>query len=281
MNTLRLTLFISFAAILAACGTPATTEPVVILPPQVPATTQPTAAVVVPSATPQPVSTATPEPPTAIPTLAPTATPAVPATPDPNEGVGDVTYSDKLDGTGGWLWTYEDDAAKFGVSREEQQLNTLAKQSGTWRFTSSNDLLKVGNQQVRVTARPTVCAEQDQYAFLFRGKLDTATSTYSYYAFKLRCDGSARLEKLEGPDTLVLVNWVQSPAIQAGVNVENTLLVWANKDKMRFYVNDQFVFEAADSSLVEGFYGFYLFDRTNGNMAVSWKNLEARSINLP
>lgn len=287
MNYLKLTLTIGLATLLAACGTAATTEPVVILPTQAPATptVQPTVGIIVPSATPQSINTATPlseATPTAIPTLAPTETPAVPATPDPNEGVGDVTYIDKLDGTGGWLWTYEDDAAKFGVSLEEKQLNSIAKRSGTWRFTISNDVIKVGNQQLRVTARPTVCAEQDQYALLFRGKVvDEATSTYSYYAFKLRCDGSARLEKLEGPDTVVLVNWVQSPAIQTGVNVDNTLMVWANKDQMRFYVNDQFLFEAVDGSLAEGFYGFYLFDRTNGNMAVSWKNLEARAINLP
>lgn len=281
MNYLRLTLLFALAALVTACGTATTPEPGVVLPTLAPATTQSTAAVSVPSATLLPVNTPTPgseATPTAVPTLAPTE---APATPDPNEGVGDVVYSDKLDGTGGWLWTYEDDAAKFGVSTAEKQLNTVAKQSGTWRFTSSNDLLRVGNQQVHVTARPTVCSEQDQYAFLFRGKLDTATSTYSYYAFKLRCDGSARLEKLEGPDTIVLVNWVQSPAIKPGSGVENTLTVWANKDQMRFYANDQFLFEAVDGSLAEGFYGFYLFDRTNGTMAVSWKNLEVRSINLP
>jgi len=284
MNYLKLSLAVGLAALLAACRTTATTEPIVILPTQAPATptVQPTVGISVPTVTPQPVNTSTPEPAAATPTLAPTGTPTAPPTPDPNEGVGDVIYSDKLDGTGGWLWTYEDDAAKFGVAPAEKQLNSIAKRNGTWRFTISNDVINVGNQQLRVTARPTVCAEQDQYALLFRGRvLDEAASLYSYYAFKLRCDGSARLEKLEGPDTVVIVNWVQSSAIQTGVNVENTLMVWANKDQMRFYVNDQFLFEAVDGSLAEGFYGFYLFDRTNGNMAVSWKNLEARAINLP
>ena len=90
---------------------------------------------VVPTATvPPSTNTATPEPPTTTPTLAPTATPTLPATPDPNEGVGDVVFRDALDGTGNWYWTFEDDAASFGVSTEQKQLNAIAKQSGTWRF---------------------------------------------------------------------------------------------------------------------------------------------------
>jgi hypothetical protein len=50
---------------------------------------------------------------------------------------------------------------------------------------------------------------------------------------------------------------------------------------MRFYVNDQYLFSAQDATLAEGFYGFLLYDRTNGNMSASWKGLEARAVQLP
>ncbi len=283
MSRSRLLLTLTTGALmLAACGSVSQTTIATLPPPTIAPTeaASPTPPIVAPTVTPPPASP-TPEPPTATPTEAATATPTVPPTPDPNQGVGDVVYSDKLNGTSGWSWTFEDDAVKFGISREQGRLNGVAKRSGTWRFTISDDAVRVGDQQVRVTVRAEVCAENDEHALLFRGRVDAATTAYSYYAFKLRCGGAARLERLDGPNTTVIVNWTASPAIRAGAGQENTLLVWANKGEMRFYVNDQYLFSAQDTALAEGFYGFYLQDRTNGNMAVSWQNLEARSVRVP
>ena len=287
MRTFRLTFTLALAGLaLAACGQQATPTPF-ILPTQVPPTETevavvPTEPVVVtPTTTAEPTNTATPAPPTATatPLTPPTAT--VPPTPDPNEGVGDVVFHDALDGTGNWYWTFDDDAASFGVSIEQKQLNTVAKQSGTWRFVISNDTVKVGNQQIRVNAHTNVCADADEYALLFRGNLDAATSAYNFYVFKLRCDGSARVELMQGTNVTVLVDWTASPAIKSGANADNAITVWANKDQMRFYVNDQYLFSAQDATLAAGFYGFFLFDHTNANMSVSWKGLEAKAITLP
>ncbi|MDW8327880.1 MAG: hypothetical protein RMK99_15065, partial [Anaerolineales bacterium] len=195
-----LPVLVTGALMLAACG-PVSQTVVATLPPATPPPAEaasPTPQVIAPTATQPPTATPTPAPPTATPTEAATATPTVPPTPDPNEGVGNLVYSDKLDGSSGWAWMFEDDAVKFGVSREQGRLIGVAKRSGTWRFTISDDSVRVGNQQVRVTARPEVCAENDEYALLFRGRVDAATTTYSYYAFKLRCGGAARLERLDG-----------------------------------------------------------------------------------
>jgi hypothetical protein len=282
MSRFHLTLGLALAAVaLAACR--AQTSPTVAPTPLSPTDTvavSPTGAVSVPTVTPQPTNTS--EPPTATPTSTPalTATPTVPPTPDPNEGVGDVVYQDKLDGTGGWYWTFQDDAASFGVSLEEKQLNTVVKKSGTWRFSSSPDTVKVGDQQIRVSAHTNVCAEADEYAVLFRGAVD-AEGVYTFYAFKLRCNGAARLERLQGNDVTVLVDWTSSPAIKPGANADNAVTIWAHKDQMRFYVNDQYLFSAQDATLAEGFYGFLLYDRTNGNMSVSWKGLEVRAVTVP
>ncbi|MGQ0604689.1 MAG: hypothetical protein ACT4QE_23665, partial [Anaerolineales bacterium] len=239
-----------------------------------------TVAPALPTATQAPASTATATPPTETPTPVSTPAATVPPTPDPNEGVGDVIYSDKLDGAGGWNWTFVDDASTFGVSREQQQLNAVAKKSGTWRFVISPDTLRLSDQQIRVNVRANVCAENDEYALLFRGNVDAA-GIYSFYAFKLRCDGSAKLDLLRGTDTFVIVDWMKSEAIKAGAEADNALTVWAGQDQLRFYANDQYLFSAQDARLTSGFYGFYLFDRTNGNMSVSWKNLEARSVTAP
>jgi len=264
--------------LLAACGTPTPSAPSPLPPTDTvaPAPTA-TAAPALPSATQPPASTPTAAPPTETPTLAPTPTATVPPTPDPNEGVGDVIYGDALAGTSAWNWTFADDAASFGVSREQGQLNTLARQSNTWRFVISPDTLRIGDQQIRVNARANVCAEKDEYALLFRGNVD-AESVYSFYALKLRCDGSAKLDLLRGTDTFVIVDWTKSEAIRAGAEADNALTVWASKDRLRFYANGRYLFSAQDSRLVSGFYGFFLYDRTNANLSVSWKNLEVRAV---
>ncbi len=279
MSRFRLTLGLALAGLaLAACR--AQTQPAAVPTQPIPTNTavvSPTTPVIVPTVTPPPTNA--PEPTATLPP-APTTTPATPPTPDPNEGVGDVTFKDNLDGTGGWYWTFEDDAASFRVSLEEKQLNATAKQSGTWRFTISPDTVKVGDQQIRVSAHTNVCADADEYALLFRGAL-APEGLYTFYAFKLRCDGAARLEILKGDDVTVIVDWTSSPAIKPGAGADNTMTVWAHKDQMRFYVNDQYLFSAQEAALAEGFYGFLLYDQTNGNMSVSWKGLEAKAVTLP
>ncbi len=282
MYRFHLTFGLALAALaLAACQS--RTQPTAVPtqpPPTDTAVVNPTNPVTVPTVTPLPPHTPTPAPPTATSTPLPTATPTVPPTPDPNEGVGDVVYQDNLDGTGGWLWTFDDDAASFGLSPEEKQLNATAKRSGTWRFSSSPDTVKVGDQQIRVSAHTNVCAEADEYALLFRGTVD-AEGIYTFYAFKMRCNGMARLELLQGNNVTVIVDWTSSTAIKPSAGADNTVTVWAHKDQMRFYVNDQYLFSAQDATLAEGFYGFLLYDRTNGNMSVSWKRLEVRAVKLP
>ncbi len=279
MSHFRLALGLALAGLaLAACR--AQTQPASVPTQPIPTNTavvNPTTPVIIPTVTLQP--TDAPEPTATLPP-APTATPAIPPTPDPNEGVGDVVFRDNLDGTGGWYWTFEDDAASFRASLEEGQLNGTARQSGTWRFTISPDTVKVGDQQIRVSAHTNVCADADEYALLFRGAVDPE-GNYTFYTFKLRCNGAARLEILKGSDVTVIVDWTSSPAIKPGAGADNTVTVWAHKDQMRFYVNDQYLFSAQEATLAEGFYGFLLYDRTNGNMSVSWQGLEAKAVTLP
>lgn len=261
---------------LAACSTttpettPAPTQAVVTPAglPTVTAIVAPSATVFVPTALPTFTPTPTAE--------APTATPAVPATPDPNERVGDIIFSDPLDGSAQWFWSFEDDTAKFRASAETGRLDAQAKQSGSWRFTISNDTVKIGDQQIRVTAQTQTCVDRDEYGVMFR--MQNVEGKFSSYVFKLRCNGTARAELLQGANVTPLTEWTTDPAIKTGENAENTLLVWAAQGQMRFYVNDHYLFTAQDTTLNEGFYGFFLYDRTNGTMTMSWKGLEARAI---
>lgn len=249
---------------------PATGTPVLpTAPPAASATLLPPTATLTaePSATPSPIA------------IAASATPAAPATPDPNEAVGDILYQDPLDGTSTWFWTFADDTAVFGIDAQRQQLKGTMLQAGKgWRFTVSPDTLRLGNQQVRVTTHTQACADNDEYGLMFRGSVD-AEFNYSMYLFSVRCSGAARFALIRGTETTVLTDWTPAPAAQLGAPADNTLMVWMAGGDFRFYLNDQYLFSAADTTLTEGFYGLYLYDRTAGGATVFYEDLIARAVN--
>jgi hypothetical protein len=48
--------------------------------------------------------------------------------------------------------------------------------------------------------------------------------------------------------------------------------------EFRFFVNDQYLFSAHDERLAAGYYGFYLFDRSEGGLAVTFDDLVTRQV---
>jgi len=212
----------------------------------------------------------------ASPTVEPTTTP--PPTADPNLNVTDtILYADNFDGKSGWFWTFSDDTADFGA--KDGQLNVLAKQSsGSWRYVTRTDT-QVGDQQLRVTAHLIDCGADDEYGLMFRGV--DQSEVFTSYIFKLNCNGAARVERLQGTDIFLLQDWTASSAIQSGPGAENKLLAWMLKDQFHFYVNDQYLFSLTDSTLAEGYYGFYVRDVTAGQMSLNFTNMVAKEVKAP
>jgi hypothetical protein len=206
-----------------------------------------------------------------------TASPAATATPDPNEAVGDVIYQDKLDGTGGWFWTFADDVATFGVTDGKLKAVMKTANSG-WRFTISQDTLQLGSQQVSLNAHTVTCGPNDEYGLMLRLKADPSNSAFDGYSFKLRCSGQASFEMITGIERKTIVDWTDSSAIKTGAPADNTLLVWAAGGEFRCYVNGQYVFTANDSTLTSGFYGVYLYDRTAGGETVTFDTLTTKAV---
>jgi hypothetical protein len=289
-RSIRLPLLLVLAVLLAvqvACQGRPTAAPTAVA---LPATETPAPATSPAPATrtaPAPTASQTALPPTATPSATaspapPTATPTstVPPTPDPNEGVGDVVYQGRLDGTGTWFWSFSDDVATFGI--EGGQLKGVMHQANAgWRFTISPDVLRIGDQQVRVTAHTVACGENDEYGLLLRVRQSEGESPYDGYLFKLRCGGAAGFDLVRGTQTTAVVPWTTSTAIKTGAPADNTLMVWAAGSKFRFYANDQYLFSAEDGSLADGFYGLYLYDRTAGGMTVNYSDLVVRGVTAP
>ncbi len=206
------------------------------------------------------------------------ATPAATATPDPNEAVGAVVYQDKLDGKGGWFWTFSDEVATFGVADGKLKGAMKAANSG-WRFVAGPDTIQPGSQQVSLNAHSVSCGPNDEYGLMFRVKADeNKPATYDGYLFNLRCDGMASFQVISGSQTTSVVGWTPSPAIKTGRPADNTILIWAAGSQFRFYANGQYLFSATDSTLSAGFYGVYLYDRTAGGETVTFDTLVAKAV---
>ncbi len=221
--------------------------------------------------------TATPEPsPTTGPTAA--ATPTIPPTPDPNQNVGDALFTDNFTGEIGWLWTFKDDVAEFGV--KDGQLNIVTfKQGGGWRYSLYFDAVH-GDQQLAVSAHTNRCADADEYGVAYRGLTEPA-DTYNMYIFSLNCAGQARVLKLSGSDLVSLKDWQEYPAINKGANADNAITIWMFKDEFNFYVNDQYLFTLNDSTFVEGYYGFFVDGGASGDASFTFTNLTVREVKTP
>ena len=249
----------------ATLTAPALTAELTLIPP----TLTPTAKAQ-PSTTPAPLATPADG-------LTPTAT--LPATPDPNLSVRALLFSDPLDGSVVWDWEkFNDSAATFSLGGG--QLNAVMLQPNVGGRIAARTDQTATDQQLRLTARANLCYGLDEYGLIFRGTLD-ALNNYNYYVFKLNCNGAARVELIQNFKATVLVDWTPAPASVPGAPAENTLLVWAAQSDMRFYINDRYLASATDDTLLTGFWGVYVRDRTNGGASFSFLNFTLRAITRP
>lgn len=269
---------IAFAVVLVACGfvnEPPTRAVATVAGGTAPSTRTVIDTVMPPTGVPL-TSTVTPSPaPSATPTLSPTSTPLATPTPDPNLNVKDEVYNDQFTGKSGWLWTFKDDVAEFGAVNGELRAKAKAGNRG-WRYSLRFDKTFT-DAQARLTAKVNQCGDNDEYGVAFRGN-EKPTDQYNMYVFKLNCAGSARVEMLEGTNSTTLINWKANPAIQKGKEAQNTITIWMNKDQFNFYVNDKFLFSLQDPAFPEGYFGFFINDRSTGSASFTFTNFVLKAI---
>jgi hypothetical protein len=225
--------------------------------------------------TPQPTST-----PTFQPTSTSTHQPPVTATPDPNQNLGGLRFEDRLDGSSGWLWGYtEEGVVTFSVDNGSVLARLEGKNKG-WRVSMGPDSFNAGDQQAQLQVRTQVCGDQDEWGLFFRGAL-SSDNKFSGYVFRLNCAGQASVVLINNSKSTTLLNWTSVSAAKNGADVENTLLAWAGKNELRFYVNDMYVGTVNDATYTSGEYGLYVNDRTNGNAQFRFYDLRVYDVNLP
>jgi hypothetical protein len=154
-----------------------------------------------------------------------------------------------------------------------------AKNKG-WRISLGPDAFTAGDQQMQLKTRSESCGDQDEWGLLFRGAL-TSNDKFNGYVFKMNCAGQVSVERLTSNKSSVLLGWTPVPAAKGGAGVENTLLVWAGKDELRFYVNGAYVGTVNDSTYASGEYGLYVDGRSTSNAQFRFFDLRVFNVTLP
>jgi len=224
--------------------------------------------------------TATPPPPTPTPlqtptivwfpaTNTPTSQPVQtqPPTPEMLIGLGELIAIDDFNDPEEWDTAVSDDGSA-AISRDRL---TLVAQPGVY-MTSLQRQMVLNNFYAEITARPSLCRDQDEYGFLVRA------SAVTYYRFALTCDGQAHAERISLGERHILHEPVISGDVPPGAPGEVRIGVWASGPELRLFLNDRFQFSFSDKNISSGSVG--VFARATGNtpVTVAFSNLRVHAV---
>ena len=225
---------------------------------------------------------ATPLPPTQTETPLPTATinwfPASatptlqvlstqPPTPEMRPGVGDEILSDDFSDPS--LWNIS--ASNQASADIKNNRLTLSVQSQVFMLSLRQDLI-LDNYYAEITARPSLCRNEDNYGVLVRA------SVINYYRFALACNGTVRAERISGGTRLVLQQPLPSGDVPPGAPGEVRIGVWAVGKEMRLFLNGRFQFSIVDPSFPSGTIGVFVRSAGNTAAVVSFSDLNIQSV---
>ncbi|MBI3152632.1 MAG: hypothetical protein HYZ21_10900 [Chloroflexi bacterium] len=218
-----------------------------------------------PTETPPPTPTINWFPPSATPTLQTFSTKA--PTPEMRPGLSGDLVTDDFSDPSLWDIAASDDAS---ANIKNNRL-TLSVQSEVYMLSLKHDLV-LDNYYAEITARPSLCRDEDSYGLLVRA------SATNYYRFVLSCNGTARGERVSGGTRLILQQPLPSGDVPPGAPGEVRIGVWAVGREMRLFLNGRFQFTISDPSFPSGSIG--VFVRSVGATAavVSFSDLTIQSV---
>ena len=262
----------------AAPAEPTATEfvlPTETLAPTATDTPEPTPTQALPTET--PTETATAGPPTITPTVTPTAT-ELPIVVGELFGTPDLV--DEMNNDGNWASASGGlpNTSNILLAMGSGQLHVTAKQAGfdTWWFTWP----QAGDQYIEMDVDTDSCSGKAAYGFILRGPADAANARG--YVVQFSCDGEYQLARLDSvsPYTYtILIDWTESPNINAGSEQTNTIGVHLSGDIITLYANNFKIAEFEDDTFSSGRFGLFMNGGPNGNFLwhierLRWWNLD-------
>jgi len=188
-------------------------------------------------------------------TLTPTQTQTPPAD-DPKSTLGDPDWKDDL--STGKNWNLESGEVTFGNTTFSHSSGKLSATSATtnegyiWYLT----YLEFENAYLEAKFDVKNCSGDDQYGLVFRAA-DYFDGLAYYYT--VTCNGQYDLRRWNSSGSSLMLGMPSNNAINSGSNQTNTLGVWVKDSVIRLYVNNQYLTEITDSSLLtNGHFGLFI-----------------------
>jgi hypothetical protein len=172
-----------------------------------------------------------------------------------NPGIGVVTLSDNF--TNKTLW--DTAVSNQGSAAISNKRLSLAVQPGIY-LTSLRHDLTLSDFYAEITARPSLCREDDSYGILVR------STGLSFYRFILTCNGQISAERISNSVKLQ----IQAPVASGDAPrppAEVRIGLWAVAGEMRLFLNGRFQFSILEKTFPSGAFG--VFARSAGEDLVS------------
>lgn len=173
---------------------------------------------------------------------------------------GSAPYAEPFDEPG--TWTVGDDTYTEGKI-ESGVYDLLIKGDDVRRWTHAGESFGDGVYQVETTQ---VEGPLDNgFGMIFRADTDAG----NFYLFKISGDGYVWIGRYrDSAEEMAIVgnHWIQSTAVQQGLNATNVLRVQAESGNLIFFVNNQEVGRITDNAFSSGDIG--LFAETLGSPGV-------------
>jgi hypothetical protein len=205
-------------------------------------------------------------PATPTPTLLPLPSPTPqPTLADLRSGITELLVDD--DFTNESLWeTRQSQAGNIAFGVENLTLAIAQPNTSLISFSQHN---LPEDFYLEVTLQTTLCQPLDQIGILY-----WIQSESDYYRLLVDCAGQARLEVIQGGQTIVLQDWESLRRAQPGSPATNRLGLWVSRGNFQLYINDAYQFEQRIALNRSG--GLGLFARTiSGNaMTVRFTDLK-------
>jgi hypothetical protein len=162
---------------------------------------------------------------------------------------GTLLYKESFgDATSGWD-EFDEDDTWAGYVDGEYRVGVYRANYMAWGNPEPDQ--EFTGYQVEVDARQVEGPVDNNFGLLLRYQSDGD----DFYWFQISADGYYSFDLRQDSEWTSLVDWVESDAIRQGLDATNRLKVICEGNQFRFYVNDVFLGEVADSSVSLGSIG--------------------------
>jgi hypothetical protein len=216
--------------------------------------------------TPQPTPTIDWFPASATPTLGALST-QKPPTPEMRPGLGTTILTDEFSDPSLWDTATSDQAS---AEMDNNRLN-LSAQSKVYMISLRHELT-ASDYYAELTARPSLCRDDDSYGLLVRA------NALAYYRFSLSCNGNVFAERISGIKHESLQEPLPSGDVPRGAPGEVRIGVWAVGSEMRLFLNGRYQFSVSSSNYPSGTIGVFVNSAGETPAVVSFSRLSLQEV---